>query len=152
MHTSSNKHIDDFPTGMDQITFLFDDVPRMHRKVIDAVLIEQELSRTQWRLLAYALLNEGITQTALAQKLELERASVGQAIDSLEKKNLLKRAKASGDRRVWRIMPTEKAKQLLPKVRETVDEIYEMMFSGFTDDEIETLRGFLGRIVNNLSR
>jgi MarR family transcriptional regulator, transcriptional regulator for hemolysin len=152
MHTPSNKHIDDFPTGMDQITFLFDDVPRMHRKAIDAVLIEQELSRTQWRLLAYALLNEGITQTALAQKLELERASVGQAIDSLEKKNLLKRAKASGDRRVWRIMPTEKAKQLLPKVRETVDEIYEMMFSGFTDDEIETLRGFLGRIVNNLSR
>ncbi|WP_422342684.1 MarR family winged helix-turn-helix transcriptional regulator [Parasphingorhabdus sp.] len=139
-----------FPTRLDQITFLFDDVPRMLRKVIDRVLIEHNLSRTQWRLLAYALRDEGMTQTGLAQRLEIERATVGKAVDTLEKKGMITRAKAKNDRRVWRIVPTDEARELLPALRETVDDIYRQMFVGVADDEIDNLRETLKQLAANL--
>ena len=136
-------------TSLDALTFRFEDVPRLLRRTIDSALDGYGLSRTQWRLLAYVLRDEGMTQTELARFLELERASVGQAIDTLEKKDLLKRKKAKGDRRVWRIFPTDKARQLLPELRDTIDEIYDQMFDGFSDDEIKKLHNFLDRITTN---
>ena len=136
-------------TSLDALTFRFEDVPRLLRRTIDSALDGYGLSRTQWRLLAYVLRDEGMTQTELARCLELERASVGQAIDTLEKKDLLKRKKAKGDRRVWRIFPTDKARQLLPELRDTIDEIYDQMFDGFSDDEIKKLHNFLDRITTN---
>jgi MarR family transcriptional regulator for hemolysin len=141
---------DVFLTQLDALTFRFEDVPRLLRRTIDNALDGNDLSRTQWRLLAYALREEGMTQTELARCLELERASVGQAIDGLERKQLLDRTKASGDRRVWRIVPTDKARQLVPELRETINEVYEQMFGGFSETEVETLHGFLDRIMINL--
>ena len=142
----------EFPTSFDLITFQFDDVPRLLRKEIDAMLVEHNLGRTHWRLLAYALRDEGLTQTALASKLELERAPVGQAIDKLEQRGFLKRMRVKGDRRAWRIVPTEDARKLLPELRERVDAIYARMFEGFADSEISALSKTLGRLISNLNR
>ncbi|QJB68259.1 MarR family winged helix-turn-helix transcriptional regulator [Parasphingorhabdus halotolerans] len=138
-----------FPTTLDALTFRFEDVPRLLRRTVDSALYGYELSRTQWRLLAYVLREEGMTQTELARCLELERASVGQAIDALERKQLLERTKEPGDRRVWRIMPTRKARQLLPELRDTINEIYEQMFRGFSAAEIDKLHSYLDRIMVN---
>ncbi|MEO0441513.1 MAG: MarR family transcriptional regulator [Pseudomonadota bacterium] len=149
MELVKNQLEEAFPTSLDALTFRFEDVPRLLRRIVDSALDGYELSRTQWRLLAYVLREEGMTQTELARCLELERASVGQAIDSLERKQLLERTKAPGDRRVWRIVPTQKARQLLPELRDTINEIYEQMFRGFSPDEIGKLHEFLDRIMVN---
>lgn len=141
---------DPFPTPLDALTFRFEDIPRLLRRILDISLEEQNLSRAQWRLLAYVLRDEGMTQTELARVLELERASVGQAIDTLEKKDLVERKKAAGDRRVWRIHATKKGRDLVPHLRQTIDEIYEQVFAGFSADEISLLDQLLGRIMNNL--
>jgi len=149
MELVKNQPAEDFPTTLDALTFRFEDVPRLLRRIVDSAFDGYELSRTQWRLLAYVLREEGMTQTELARCLELERASVGQAIDALERKQLLERTKAQGDRRVWRIIPTHKARQLIPELRETINEVYAQMFQGFSADEIEKLRNFLDRIMVN---
>lgn len=142
----------EFPTDFDRITFQFDDVPRLLRRAIDAMLLEHNLGRTQWRLLAHTLRDEGQTQSALAAKLELERAPVGQAIDKLEQRGFVKRLRVEGDRRAWRIVPTKHAKQLLPDLRERVDSVYARMFEGFSANEISDLGSKLSRISQNLSK
>jgi len=139
-----------FPTTLDALTFRFEDIPRLLRRILDISLEDQNLSRSQWRLLAYVLRDEGMTQTELARVLELERASVGQAIDTLERKELIERKKAPGDRRAWRIHATQKGRGLVPELRQTIDEIYEQVFAGFTADEISKLDQLLRRIMNNL--
>ncbi len=149
MELVKNTHAEPFPTSLDALTFRFEDVPRLLRRIVDSALEGYDLSRTQWRLLAYVLREEGMTQTELARRLELERAGVGQAIDALERKHLLERTKAQGDRRVWRIVSTPKARQLVPELRDTINEIYEQMFDGFSIDEIEKLHDFLDRIMVN---
>jgi len=149
MELVKKQPADVFLTKLDALTFRFEDVPRLLRRIVDSALDGYDLSRTQWRLLAYVLREEGMTQTELARCLELERASVGQAIDALERKQLLERTKAPGDRRVWRIIPTDKARQLLLELRDTINEIYEQMFRGFSTDEIDRLQDFLDRITDN---
>ena len=141
---------DPFPTALDALTFRFEDVPRLLRRIFDIAIDGYDLNRSQWRLLAYVLREEGMTQTELARTLELERASVGQAIDALERKGFAERVKSPGDRRVWRIHATTKAQQLVPELRETINEIYEQMFAGFSTDEVSKLHQFLDRIMTNL--
>jgi len=139
-----------FPSTLDALTFRFEDLPRALRRIFDIAIQDYGLNRSQWRLLAYVLRDEGMTQTELARLLELERASVGQAIDALERKQLVRRAKVPGDRRVWRIHPTQAARQLVPTLRETINEIHEQMFAGFSDQEILQLNEMLARIMTNL--
>ncbi len=139
-----------FPNALDALTFRFEDLPRALRRIVDIAIQDYGLNRSQWRLLAYVLRDEGMTQTELARLLELERASVGQAIDALETKQLVERAKAPGDRRVWRIHPTEQARLLVPTLRETINEIYEQVFAGFSGQEITLLHNMLERIMTNL--
>lgn len=139
-----------FPTALDTLTFRFEDLPRQLRRIVDEALDGHDLGRTQWRLLAYVLRKEGMTQTELARCLEVERASVGQAIDALEGKGLLARRQKDGDRRVWCIFATDKARRLLAELRVVVDEVYEQMFAGFSSADIALLEGFLDRIAKNI--
>lgn len=139
-----------FPTPLDTLTFRFEDIPRLLRRIVDISLEGQNLSRSQWRLLAYVLRDEGMTQTELARTMEIERAGVGQAIDTLEQKGLVNRKKAPGDRRVWRIYASKTGRDLVPQLRETIDEIYEQVFSGFSAEEISALGELLQRITKNL--
>lgn len=146
------QNTENFPilTPLDAVSFRFEDIPRVLRRLIDLAITEYNLTRSQWRLLAYVLRDQGMTQTELARHLELERASVGQAIDALERKELVERIKSPGDRRVWRIHATNKAEALIPQLRETIDEIYEQMFAGFSKSETAQLHSFLDRIMTNL--
>jgi len=144
--------LDAFPSNLDQLTFRFEDIPRVLRRIVDIALEEYGLNRSQWRLLAYVLREEGMTQTELARVLELERASVGQTIDTLEGKRLITRAKSPGDRRVWRILPTQDARALIPQLRDTINDIYGQLFKGFEPSEIALLHNFLERIMTNLEK
>jgi DNA-binding MarR family transcriptional regulator len=137
-------------TPLDALTFRFEDLPRQLRRIIDEALAGHDLSRTQWRLLAYALRQEGLTQTELARLLEVERASAGLAIDALEKKGLVARRQHPDDRRVWRIVPTAAARRLIAELRDTVDEVYAQLFDGFSEPELTALGGFLERMARNI--
>jgi len=137
-------------TPLDALTFRLEDLPRQLRRIIDDALQDQGLSRTQWRLLGYVLRQEGLTQTEIARLLEVERASVGVAIDGLEKRGLIERAQHATDRRVWRIMPTPAAKAMLGGLREVIDEVYAQLFNGFSDNELDQLGQFFERMVRNI--
>lgn len=137
-------------TPLDALTFRLEDLPRQLRRIIDDALQDQGLSRTQWRLLGYVLRQEGLTQTELARLLEVERASVGVAIDALEKRGLIERAQHASDRRVWRIIPTPAAKALLGGLRDVIDEVYAQLFDGFSEGELALLGQFFERMARNI--
>jgi MarR family transcriptional regulator, transcriptional regulator for hemolysin len=137
-------------TPLDALTFRLEDLPRQLRRIIDEALEGYELSRTQWRLLAYVLRQEGLTQTELARYLEVERASAGLAIDALEKKDLVVRHQHPDDRRAWRIMATDKARGLLHELRDTMNEVYAQLFQGFSETEIDQLGGYFERMAQNI--
>lgn len=139
-----------FPTDLDSLTFRFEDLPRQFRKVMDDALQAHNLGRAQWRLLGYVLREEGLTQTQLARRLEMERASAGQAIDALERRGLVSRQPKDGDRRVWSIVATDTAHGLMGELRDAVDGVYAQIFDGFSSEDTAVLKRLLDRIAANI--
>jgi DNA-binding MarR family transcriptional regulator len=97
------------------------------------------------------LRQEGITQSELARVLELERASVGSTVDIMERKGLVMRVANPDDRRVWRIAATPRARDLLPGLRGSIDDMLDRTFTGLTAASIAALSGTLDQIVANLA-
>ena len=78
-------------TPEDEVAFLMEEISRTLRRAFERRIQATGLSRTQWRIIVYVLRTEGLTQTELARALELERATVGQAIDRLEERGFVER-------------------------------------------------------------
>lgn len=139
-----------FLTDTDRLVFLMEEVTRRLRRTFDTSFEQFGLTRTQWRALAYLYRNPGMTQTELARELELERASVGQAIDRLEELSLVERRSAANDRRVWHIHLRPAAVELLPKLRAEADAVYSALLAGMEIDELDRLSALLAAMQENL--
>ena len=71
--------------------------------------------------------------------LELERASIGQAVDRLEELGLVERRGAKIDRRVWHIHLMPAAIELLPTLRAEAEAIYHRLLTGISRHDLERL-------------
>ena len=140
-----------FLTDTDRVMFLMEEVTRRLRKTFDASVEQFGLTRTQWRALAYLYRTPGMTQTELARKLELERASVGQAIDKLEELGLVERRSDKDDRRVWKIHLLPAAIDLLPRLRKEADVVYGQLLNGIPAQDIRILHDVINTMQANLT-
>jgi DNA-binding MarR family transcriptional regulator len=141
-----------FLTDTDRLFFLLEEVTRRLRRSFDTSVEQFGLTRTQWRALAYLYRTPGMTQTELAMELDLERASVGHAIDRLEELTLVERRSAKSDRRVWHIHLMPAAVELLPKLRAEVDAVYGRLLAGIESKELDRLSATLATLQDNLDR
>jgi DNA-binding MarR family transcriptional regulator len=84
------------------------------------------LTRAQWLVIARVHRRPGLSQSEVADLLEIEKASAGRLIDRMEAKGWLERRGDMKDRRVNRLHLTSKAEQLhafiWPIAEATVDE------------------------------
>lgn len=148
--TMSANAQDGFLNKTDEFAFLLEEVPRVLRKAFDESIAQFGLSRTQWRTLAYLIKTEGMTQTELANCLELERATIGLTIDHLEKLEFVERRSAEGDRRVWRIFLRPKAIDIIPELRKEANAVYQKMFKGVSNADLAIIRNAMEKMVGNL--
>ncbi len=139
-----------FLTDQDRLVFLLEELTRRLRRTFDTSVEQFGLTRTQWRALAYLYRTPGMTQTELAGQLELERASIGQAIDRLEHLGLVERRSAKNDRRVWQVHLQPAAIDLLPKMRVEADQIYARLLEGIKGEDLEAFKSTLATMQHNL--
>ena len=140
-----------FLTDQDRLVFLLEELTRRLRRTFDTSVEQFGLTRTQWRALAYLYRTSGMTQSELASELELERASIGQAIDRLEELGLVERRSAKNDRRVWQVHLKPAAIDLLPKMRVEADQVYARLLTRIEDEDLETFKSTLAAMQRNLS-
>ncbi len=154
METNLDQDVDaaaeSFLTDTDRFVFLLEDVTSRLRRNFDLSVEQFGLTRTQWRTLAYVYRTPGMTQTQLAKRLDLERASIGQAIDRLEKMDLVERRSAKNDRRVWHVHLLPAAIELLPALRKEADATYEKLLSGLGFSDLERFGKALAKMRDNL--
>lgn len=86
-------------------------VSRKLRTLFDARVKEQGLTLARARLLLLLANEDGLTQSQLAEALEVEQPSVVSLIDALEKSGLVKRCAVEGDRRAKAIHLTDLARK-----------------------------------------
>ena len=135
----------------DRMLYLMDEISRRARRSYDLSVAELGLNRTQWRIIGLLLQEPDLTQGEIAKRLELESATIGQAVMALCKRGVTEREKTPSDWRVWKIRFTDDIKELLPQLRLAADRLHEALWMGFKPDEKAMLRRLLDQLSKNLT-
>lgn len=140
------------PETSSQLGFLLHDVARLMRKRFEQHARGLGLTRSQWQALAYLSRNEGISQSGLADLLDVEPITLSRIVDRLVDTGLVERIAHATDRRVWRLRLTEAARPKLEQVRELGERTRSETLAGVPETErarlIETLSAMRANLSN----
>ncbi len=144
---TSNPHTIDWEL---RLGFLIHDVSRLRRSAFDRCLKPMNVTRSQWWVLAYLSRKDGMTQSQLAEELDLGKVAVGGLIDRLEKGGLLRREADANDRRVNRVFLEPVSKQLIVRMRKLNHRMNAQILAGITDAKLEACAVTLDAIKRNI--
>jgi MarR family transcriptional regulator, transcriptional regulator for hemolysin len=111
---------------------LVSDVARLLRTELDRRSRGQGLTRSQWLALSRLSRFPGVSLSALAEMLEMEKAPAGRLIDRLEEGGWVRREPDREDRRVKRLYPTAEAEAIYKKMRRIASDTMQEAFDGLS--------------------
>ncbi|MET0546389.1 MAG: MarR family transcriptional regulator [Caulobacterales bacterium] len=117
--------------------FLIHDVSRLRRIVIDRALKPVGITRSQWWVLAFLSRRDGMTQTALAQDLDLTKVAIGGLIDRMETAGFVERRADSSDGRARRVFLTKAGVKFVTTIRENVDRMEAEILARVSELDIQ---------------
>ena len=132
--------------------FLVNDVARALRTEYDRRVRELGLTRSQWWVMNHLYRNPGLTQSELAEILEVEKPSVGRLLDRLEAKGWIRREHDARDRRAWRVHLGEAAEPQMRALRKRAAELMGDALAGLSAGDRERLIDLLLAVKANLAR
>ena len=130
--------------------FILHDVARLLRTTYDRRIRELGLTRSQWWVLTHLYRKDGITQSELAETLELEKPSLGRLLDRLEAKGWVRRAADIRDRRAKRVFLTDQVEAPMQVMREIAAGVREDALSGLSPGDRDRFVDTLLTIKSNL--
>ena len=130
--------------------FLLNDVARLMRTAYDRRIRKLGLTRAQWWVLTHLYRGNGVSQTELAETLEIEKPTLGRLLDRLEAKGWVRREHDASDRRVWRVHLTDEVAPALRTMRKIASELRRDSLNGISAAERERFVDTLLAIKENL--
>lgn len=124
---------------------------RAARQIINRELEPLNLYSAEGDILFHLLTgSNNLSQEKLAEKLDIGKAAVSRAVDSLESKGYVVRLRHSNDKRAYSVSLTEKAIAIGGRVEEIYEKLYWLARKGITDDELAQIVSVLARVAENL--
>jgi DNA-binding MarR family transcriptional regulator len=134
------------------LDFLLHNVARLLRKRFEQNASGSGLTRSQWQVLTYLAQNEGISQSGLAELLDVEPITLCPIVDKLQAFGLIERHPRPYDRRVWILYLTPAARPKLMEVREFGDKTKGEALAGVSDIDglhlLETLQALKSNLTD----
>jgi DNA-binding MarR family transcriptional regulator len=119
--------------------FLVADIARLLRRSMDRRLQSLGLTQAQWRAIVHLSRGESMTQTALAERLEIQPISLTRLVDRMESAGWVERRMHPLDRRAIQLFLTAQSEPIL-----------EQMAARANDTMIEATRGLTPRAQRQL--
>ena len=132
--------------------FILHDVARLLRTTFDRRVKGMGLTRSQWWVLLHVFRMNGVSQSELADELEIEKATLGRLLDRLEINGWLRRESDAVDRRVKRIFLTDAVEPAMKAMRAAAADVRREALSGLNPAEQERFVDALLAMKGNLSR
>ena len=88
----------------------------------------------------------GITQDQLSKKIFINKSNVARQLAILEEDGFVERKPSPDDKRAIQVYPTQKALDVLPKIREIFQTWESLVAQDLTEEERETLVRMLGKM------
>ncbi len=113
---------------------------------------KQQITDIQFNalMILYDYRNENMHQFELSERLVTNRASTGELIARLEKKNLLKRNQNPLDKRAKFVMITDKGIKVTEKIKPMYYEYVERCFRGFSNCDKKKLSNLIEKFRHNI--
>lgn len=99
-----------------RLGFLIHDVSRLRRKAFDQLMRPLAVTGAQWWVLAHLSRHDGMTQTQLAELLEVGMSSLGDVVEDLERGGWVERRPDPLDQRAKRVYLTRPAGGLIQRM------------------------------------
>lgn len=134
----------------DNMGFLIGDISRLIRRTFDQRAKEIGVTRPQWRVLTWLKRHEGINQSALADKLELDAMTLCRMVDRLQDAKLVERRPDPADRRAWQLFMTSKGSALSNQLEPIGEQLLQDALADMPDRDREHLQVLLELFRSNL--
>ncbi len=134
------------------IPIVLHEVANRLRVRIDAKVQPYNLTRMKWLTLAILERDNGISQSELAGKLDVDNSSIARLMTRMEQRDLVYRVCDEKDRRVLRVFIKDEARPLLQELKKVSDEIRNQALTGLSVKERDDLLNLLLVVKNNLDK
>lgn len=114
------------------------------------VLRPYGVARSQWYMLYYIHQSGGLTQKELQRVLQIESATLTEAINSLGQKGWVIRQRSKADRRAKELSLTPVGQKLWESLPDPIMAIRGRMLQGISADDEEIARKILDKAIQNL--
>lgn len=111
-----------------------------------------EISPGQGRILFALWREDGVPIRTLAHRTQLGKSTLTDMLERMEAEGLIRRKPSDDDKRKILVHLTENTKKLHQKYEHVSQEMLDLFYQGFTQEEIEEFEDFLNRLLNNLLR
>jgi MarR family transcriptional regulator, transcriptional regulator for hemolysin len=130
---------------------LISDVARLLRRSFDRRLQSLDLTQAQWRAIVNIARTEGMSQTALADCLEIQPITVGRLMDRMESAGWVERRSHPLDRRAVQLYLTPKSQPILEEIYARAADMMSDCVTGIPAGAQKQLFDNLQRIKQNLA-
>jgi MarR family transcriptional regulator, transcriptional regulator for hemolysin len=128
------------------IGYTITDVGRLLRTVFERRVRDFGLTRAQWLIIARLHRRPGLSQSEIADLLEIEKAPAGRLIERMEAKNWLQRRSDAKDKRINRLYLTSKANRLHAAIWPIAEATVEDALGNLSPEERRRLSGLMARV------
>ena len=116
---------------------------------LDAELAPFGLNAMQYAVLKHLADGSARTAADLCRHMYYDTGSMTRILDRLEEKGLVRRERCQDDRRVVFLRVAAAGRAQLPRLKAAGCRVLEDHLAGFKAAEVDNLRGYLGRMIEN---
>ena len=135
--------------------FLISRIKQMGTRLFDRMLAESGIDAfngAQGRILYVLWQKDDISISTLSAQTSLANTTLTAMLDRMEASGLIVRKPDPKDRRNRLIALTDKAKSLQDDYTRISEQMNEMYYTGFSEEEIMQFEEYLLRVLNNLEK
>jgi len=126
-----------------------DKIGKMYQLMLQKDLTHLDIDRSFYPLLLIEGGN-GITQQELADKLFCDKVQVVRIVDYLSSNGYVERLPNKVDKRKYELSITEKARKVIPEIKNTIENTTKIACDDLTDSQVNELYNMLVTIEKNL--
>jgi MarR family transcriptional regulator, organic hydroperoxide resistance regulator len=141
-HITRNPNIDDWA--------LLAQVAQAYRSLSDTFMDQIGLHRAQATLLCRLFVQDGLTQSEIAEQLAVQGATVTTMLQRMEEAGLVARHRDPDDNRLVRVYLTDAGRQRERSITAQFTRGEEAIFAGISPQDRTTLRQMLQQMLQNM--
>ena len=123
-----------------------------YRTLSDTLMDQIAMHRAQAALLCRLFVEDGLTQSEIADQLSVQGATVTNMLKRMEEAGLVSRQRDLDDNRLVRVYLTEAGRNKERSIAEQFVKVEQAMFEGLTQEDRASLRRILRRMLDNMNK